>query len=118
MNATERRVLDVVDVDGLLDSLCELVAIPSIAADHVVVETLSGAWGDISAGHARVLGMTYGADVRLLVNEGQTPTLMFGPGDIRRRHSPNEYVPLSELVACTWTLVLGIQRFCGNRPIR
>jgi acetylornithine deacetylase len=89
----------------------------SIAADHLLVETLSGAWEDVSGSPARVQGMTYGADMRLLVNEGQTPTLMFGPGDIRRAHRPNEYVPVSELVACTRTLVLGILRFCGHRSL-
>jgi acetylornithine deacetylase len=38
---------------------------------------------------------------------------MFGPGDIRRAHRPNEYVPVDELITCTQTLALGILRFCG-----
>jgi acetylornithine deacetylase len=88
----------------------------SIAADHPLVETLSGAWADATGSPTRVQGMTYGADMRLLVNEGQTPTLMFGPGDIRRAHSPDEYVPVSELVTCTRTLAMSILRFCGYRP--
>ena len=85
----------------------------SIPADHTLVETMSAARSDVSGSAAQVQGMTYGADMRLLVNEGQTPTLMFGPGDIRRAHRPNEYVPVDELIACTQTLALGILRFCG-----
>jgi acetylornithine deacetylase len=87
----------------------------SIPADHLLVETLSGAWVDVSNSPARLQGMTYGADMRLLVHEGQTPTLMFGPGDIRRAHSPNEYVSVDEMIACTRTLVLAVLRFCGVR---
>ena len=87
----------------------------SIPADHPLVETMAAACSDVTGSVARVQGMTYGADMRLLVNEGQTPTLMFGPGDIRRAHRPNEYVPVDELIACTQTLALGILRFCGYR---
>ena len=51
--------------------------------------------------------------MRLLVNEGQTPTILFGPGDVRKAHQPDEYVPISDLETVTQTLVLTIMRFCG-----
>ena len=35
-----------------------------------------------------LLGEPYGADMRLLVNEGRTPTVIFGPGDVRVAHAP------------------------------
>jgi acetylornithine deacetylase len=57
--------------------------------------------------------MPYGADMRLLANEGQTPTVLFGPGDVRRAHRPDERVPIAHLRAVTETLVLAIMRFCG-----
>jgi acetylornithine deacetylase len=85
----------------------------STATDHPLVETMSAAYSDVSGSAAQVRGMTYGADMRLLVNEGQTPTLMFGPGDIRRAHRPNEYVPMDELITCTQAIALTILRFCG-----
>ena len=62
---------------------------------------------------ARVQGMTYGADMRLLVNEGQIPTVLFGPGDVRNAHKPNEFVPVQELVTAVRTLALTALRFCG-----
>ena len=62
---------------------------------------------------ARLEGMTYGADMRLLVNVGNTPTLMFGPGDVRVSHRPDEYVPIADLQAVTRTLALTALRFCG-----
>jgi acetylornithine deacetylase len=57
--------------------------------------------------------MTYGADMRLLVNVGHTPTVMFGPGDVRVAHRPDEFVPIADLVAVTRTLALTALRFCG-----
>jgi acetylornithine deacetylase len=46
------------------------------------------------------LGAPYGADMRLLIDEGRTPTVMFGPGDIRVAHSADERVPLADVVGC------------------
>jgi acetylornithine deacetylase len=57
--------------------------------------------------------MPYGADMRLLVNEAKVPTVIYGPGDIRRAHAPDEFVPVSELLAVTRALVLTILRYCG-----
>ncbi len=61
----------------------------------------------------RVEGVTYGADMRLLVNVGRIPTVMFGPGDVRVAHMPDEHVPLADLEAAARTLVVAALRFCG-----
>jgi acetylornithine deacetylase len=42
--------------------------------------------------------------MRLFVNEGNTPCVIFGPGDVRVAHSANEYVPLDQVVACARVL--------------
>ncbi len=84
-----------------------------IAADHPLVAHVSHAFGDVTGTRARVQGMTYGADMRLLVNEGQTPAVLFGPGDVRNAHKPDEYVPLEDLVTVVRTLALTALRFCG-----
>jgi len=85
----------------------------SIAVDHPIVETVRDAYGDVTGTAARVEGMTYGADMRLLVNEGNTPTVLFGPGDVRNAHRPDEYVPVAELTTAVRTLALTSLRFCG-----
>ena len=84
-----------------------------IAPDHPIAVTVSEAYQDISGVPARLAGMTYGADMRLLVNEGQTPTVLFGPGDVRKAHQPDEHVPIAELEAAARTLALTALRFCG-----
>ncbi|HSR32516.1 MAG TPA: ArgE/DapE family deacylase, partial [Anaerolineae bacterium] len=85
----------------------------SIPADHPLVATVCKAFTDASSTPARVAGMTYGADMRLLVNEGGTPSVLFGPGDVRQAHRPDEYVPVADLVVAARTLALAAMRFCG-----
>ena len=40
--------------------------------------------------------VTYGADMRLFVDEGNTPCVMYGPGDVRRAHAADEYAEVRE----------------------
>ena len=51
--------------------------------------------------------------MRLLVNEGHIPTVIYGPGDVRRAHAPDEFVPIRDLAVATQTLALSTLRFCG-----
>ena len=52
--------------------------------------------------------------MRLIVLEAETPTVMFGPGDIRLAHAPNEAVPIAHLEAVCRSLIRTIVRFCGT----
>jgi acetylornithine deacetylase len=85
----------------------------STPAEHPIVAAVADAFGAATGGAARLEGMTYGADMRLLVNVGETPTVMFGPGDVRVAHRPDEFVPIADLVTVTRTLALAALRFCG-----
>lgn len=89
-----------------------------IPADHPLVETLVSSGRDISGFATPVRGMPYGADMHLLVHQGHTPTVIFGPGDVRDAHVPDEYVEIAELETCTRMLVLTIMRFCGTSSSR
>jgi acetylornithine deacetylase len=86
----------------------------STPLEHPIVGTVSEAFGAATGGAAQLEGMTYGADMRLLVNVGQTPTVMFGPGDVRVAHRPDEFVPIADLEAVARTLALAALRFCGH----
>jgi acetylornithine deacetylase len=77
------------------------------------VTTVSDAFGEVTGEPAVIQGMTYGADMRLLINEGRTPTILFGPGDVRNAHQPDEFVPISDLLTTVQTLALTSLRFCG-----
>ncbi len=85
----------------------------AIPVDHPLVETMRAAYQDAAGMAARVEGVTYGSDMRLLVNEGGVPAVLFGPGDVRRAHRPDEFVPVVDLVAAVRTLALAAVRLCG-----
>ncbi len=62
------------------------------------------------------MGAPYGSDQRLLTGIGGIPTVLYGPGDVRQAHAPDESVPVAELVQVTRTLVRLISTTCGTRP--
>lgn len=83
-----------------------------IAVEEKVVVETAVSFQQITGHPPKIQGMPYGADMRLLVNVGGIPTLMFGPGDVRKAHQPDEHVPLADLKTCAQTLALTILRFC------
>lgn len=85
----------------------------STPVDHPLVQTAAAACADVTGAPAIFEGMPYGADMRLLVNEGRTPTILFGPGDVRDAHRPDERVAIADLLTATRTLALTALRFCG-----
>ena len=78
-----------------------------------IVTVVSAATAAVTGSTPVVEGVTYGADMRLLVNAGRIPTVLFGPGDVRVAHMPDEHVPLADLEAAARVLVLAAVRFCG-----
>ncbi|MEX2499840.1 MAG: ArgE/DapE family deacylase [Wenzhouxiangellaceae bacterium] len=86
----------------------------AIDIDHRIVTTLGESFRDATGNNAIVRGMPYGADMRLLVHQGHTPTVLFGPGNVRHAHAPDEFVVVEELVDATKTLALAALRFCGG----
>lgn len=84
-----------------------------IPVDSPLVLTLSGAWERTSGSAARVEAVTYGADMRHFVVVGGMPCAMFGAGDVRLAHAPNESMPLDDLIAAVETTAVFIADWCG-----
>jgi len=78
-----------------------------------IVAAVVGAARDVMGSSPLVEGVTYGADMRLLINLGGIPTVLFGPGDVHVAHMPDEHVPIDQLRAAAEALVLTALRFCG-----
>lgn len=78
-----------------------------------VVTVLSDAVASVLPHTPTLGGMRFGSDMRLLVHQGGIPTVLFGPGDVREAHRPNESVFLDELIKATKILAVTALRFCG-----
>jgi acetylornithine deacetylase len=81
-----------------------------VAADHALPRSLAAAAEATLGRRPAFLGEPYGADMRLLVNEGRTPTVIFGPGHVAVAHSADEYVPVDDVVACARVLASWVVR--------
>jgi len=68
---------------------------------------------------ARALGLEGRIDTRTTFFDGPTltaagtPTIGFGPGDIRLAHSVDEHVAIDELLLAAQALAVAAMRFCG-----
>jgi acetylornithine deacetylase len=71
-----------------------------VPADHPLPVSLASAVRATLDRSPALLGEPYGADMRLLVNEGRTPTVIFGPGHVLRAHIADEGVPVDDVVRC------------------
>jgi acetylornithine deacetylase len=81
-----------------------------IQADHPLPVGLADAVEATLGRRPELIGVPYGADMRLLVNEGRTPTVIYGPGDIHVAHSADEWTPLDQVVDCARTLATWLER--------
>lgn len=75
-----------------------------LPSDHPLPLGLAAMVEVVTGRRPALLGEPYGADMQMFVNVGQTPCVIFGPGDVRVAHSADEYVPIDEVEACARVL--------------
>ncbi|GIV89602.1 MAG: acetylornithine deacetylase [Chloroflexus sp.] len=85
----------------------------STPLDAPIVQTLATCDQTVRGTPPVFEGMTYGADMRLLSNVAGIPTVLYGPGDVRDAHRPNESVAIDDLLTATRVFALTALRFCG-----
>ena len=84
-----------------------------VEVDSPLVETLRQAWRETSSSPVRIEGVTYGADMRHFVIAGGVPCVMFGAGDVRLAHAPDESIPVEDLLTAITTTAVFIANWCG-----
>jgi acetylornithine deacetylase len=85
----------------------------AVELESPVAQLTSITHARLHGGPPPVYGVPYGSDQRLLTGIGGVPTVLYGPGDVRHAHAPDESVPVDELVRVTQTLVLLVATACG-----
>ena len=75
-----------------------------VPSDHPLPTALADVAHAVTGTRPALLGVPYGADMRLFIDVGDTPCVMFGPGDVRLAHGADERVPLAEVQACARVL--------------
>jgi acetylornithine deacetylase len=78
-----------------------------------IVTTIAGAIASVTGRSVQNQAMTYGADMRLLVNHAGMPSVLFGPGSVRHAHRPNEFVRIEDLMTAARVLAIAALRFAN-----
>jgi len=86
-----------------------------VPSDHPLPVGLADVAEAVTGRRPALLGEPYGADMRLFINEGGTPCVMYGPGDVKVAHSADENVPLADVEECARVLAAWVVRELGVR---
>jgi len=81
-----------------------------VPSDHPLPVGLAATVADVTGRRPELLGEPYGADMRLFVNVGNTPCVIFGPGNVKVAHSADEHVPLDQVEDCARVLAEWVRR--------
>ena len=82
-----------------------------IPIDHYLVKLLEGCVHELTGYMPEIEGATYGSDLRLFVNMGGIPALLFGPGDVNIAHMPDEFVDVQEVILAARAYILAAIRY-------
>lgn len=82
-----------------------------IPVNHPLVELCQQCMFDLTGREPELEGAPYGSDLRLLVNIGGIPAVLFGPGDVRVAHMPDEHINAQDVVSAARTYILAALRF-------
>jgi succinyl-diaminopimelate desuccinylase len=79
---------------------------------HPLIRDMAGSVVDVLGGTPTVRGMNYYTDGGMWVDSG-IPMVIFGPGDDRLAHQPNERVPVQQVVDATRAYLALLERLVG-----
>ena len=82
-----------------------------VPSDDPIVQTLLAAGRDLGQ-RPSLGGLDNWHDGATLTVEAGIPAVCFGPGDVHRAHTADEYVPIDDLVACAQRIAVAAMRFC------
>jgi len=81
-----------------------------IPLDHPLITLCQQSMFDLTGHKPELEGAPYGSDLRLLVNGG-IPAILFGPGDVRVAHKPDEHVDVAEVILAARAYIVFALRF-------
>jgi acetylornithine deacetylase len=81
---------------------------------HPLVSLMAGAAQETSGNKPKVTGAPFACDMRHLKNQGEIPTVIYGPGATDQAHRPDEYFPVADMLPSVKALALAVYRWCNG----
>ncbi|MBW2305412.1 MAG: M20 family metallopeptidase [Deltaproteobacteria bacterium] len=85
------------DENRLEFNVQKLVLPTETSSDHPLVQTLLKNIERVTGEKKNIAGKDAGTDAYIINAQLGVPTVMFGPGDFRLSHRPNEHIPLEDM---------------------
>ncbi|PSN84901.1 acetylornithine deacetylase [Candidatus Marsarchaeota G1 archaeon BE_D] len=80
---------------------------------HPILQVIKNSYTEVLNSQPVISGRTGAADIRFLNKYGNTPSLIFGPGDTLQMHATDEYVNIEDVINATKVLVKTIVDWSG-----
>lgn len=87
-----------------------------LPAGHPLLAEVAGVVRTVRGSAPAVTGAPYGSDLRLYAAAG-VPTLQYGPGHVRQAHAVDEFVEISDVLACARVYALLALRACTAEEV-
>jgi acetylornithine deacetylase len=85
----------------------------AVPLDHPIISTLTQSYQAVTGGEPRIFGLSGVCDAMMFNLHSNTPAIIFGPGDVAKAHSPDEYIEIDELVRAAKIMAHLIVDWCG-----
>ncbi|PGS48607.1 peptidase [Bacillus sp. AFS041924] len=85
----------------------------SIDLGHPFMESLKKSYQLVYKKEPIIEASPWGTDGGLFTQIKQIPTIIFGPGETKVAHYPNEYIDLDELLRCAKVIAYTLLEWCG-----
>ncbi|GGF93153.1 ArgE/DapE family deacylase [Paenibacillus abyssi] len=89
-----------------------------IPLDHPIVNDMKQSFIVYMDEEPKVCGFEAACDAMMFNKFSNTPAMVFGPGQLKWAHRPDEYMDIEQLIASVKILSLAIVRFCGVQSER
>ena len=84
-----------------------------VPPDAPICEAVKKAHERVTGAEPLVEGVPYGADMRLFIDFGGMPCVMYGAGDVNVAHAPDEHVSVTDLLTAASTIACLLVDWCG-----
>ena len=84
-----------------------------VPPDAPICEAVKKAHERVTGKEPPVEGVPYGADMRLFIDFGGMPCVMYGAGDVNVAHAPDEHVSVTDLLTAASTIACLLVDWCG-----
>ncbi len=84
-----------------------------IDIDHPIFELMEKSFEIVTGKGANISAITGATEASLLTYYGGTPSLVFGPGNMKQAHYPDEFVNVNDVLTATKVFAKTLFDWCG-----